>query len=117
MKHRLSLMWPPVLIGVLFLLAWQALVVIQDLKPYLLPAPSLIFTTFISNLNLMWSTGLYTATTAALGLVFGTAIGIVFAMIAQRFFTFRNLMIPVAAGSSSPRSSCSSRSSSTSTAA
>lgn len=98
MKHRLSLIWPPLLIGALFLLAWQALVVIQDLKPYLLPAPSLIFTTFITNLNLMWATGLYTATTAVLGLIFGTVVGIVFAMIAQRFFTFRNLMIPVAAG-------------------
>ncbi|MGA0944532.1 MAG: ABC transporter permease [Candidatus Nanopelagicales bacterium] len=98
MKHRLSLIWPPLLIGALFLLAWQALVVIQDLKPYLLPAPSLIFTTFITNLNLMWATGLYTATTAVLGLIFGTVVGIVFAMVAQRFFVFRNLMIPVAAG-------------------
>ena len=98
MKHRISLIWPPLLLGALFLLAWQALVVIQDLKPYLLPAPSLIFTTFISNLNLMWSTGIYTATTAVLGIFFGTLVGILLAMVAQRFFVFRNLMIPVAAG-------------------
>ena len=98
MKGRLNAIWPPLLIGALFLIAWQALVVIQDLKPYLLPAPSLIFTTFITNLSLMTSTGLYTATTALLGLILGTALGILLAMVAQRFFVFRNVMIPVAAG-------------------
>jgi len=97
-KSRLSAIWPPVFLGAVFLIAWQALVVTQDLKPYLLPAPSLIFTTFTSNLPLMLGTGLYTATTAALGLVLGTSVGILFAMVAQRFFAFRNLMIPVAAG-------------------
>jgi NitT/TauT family transport system permease protein len=98
MRGRLNLIWPPLLIGAIFLIAWEALVVIQELKPYLLPAPSLIFTTFTSNLNLMWATGIYTATTAMLGLVFGTIVGILLAMVAQRFFVFRNLMIPVAAG-------------------
>jgi NitT/TauT family transport system permease protein len=98
MRGRLNLIWPPLLIGAIFLIAWEALVVIQELKPYLLPAPSLIFTTFTSNLNLMWATGIYTATTAVLGLVFGTIVGILLAMVAQRFFVFRNLMIPVAAG-------------------
>ncbi|MGI9197700.1 MAG: ABC transporter permease [Candidatus Nanopelagicales bacterium] len=98
MKGRLNAIWPPILIGALFLLAWQALVVIQDIKPYLLPAPSLIFTTFTTNLGLMAATGLYTATTALLGLILGTVIGILFAMVAQRFFVARNLMLPIAAG-------------------
>jgi len=97
-KGRLNAVWPPLLLGAIFLIAWQALVVVQDIKPYLLPAPSLIFTTFTSNLSLMLATGLYTATTAVLGLVLGTLLGILFAMVAQRFFVFRNLMIPVAAG-------------------
>lgn len=98
MKGRLNAIWPPILIGAAFLIAWQALVVVQDIKPYLLPAPSLIITTFTTNIPLMWGTGLYTATTALFGLLLGTTIGILFAMVAQRFFVLRNLMIPVAAG-------------------
>jgi len=97
-KSKINAIWPPILLAALFLLAWQALVVIQDLKPYLLPAPSLIFTTFITNLSLMMATGLYTATKPVLGLLLGTVLGIVLGMVAQRFFVFRTLMIPVAAG-------------------
>ena len=33
MSDRLKYIWPPVLIGVLGLAAWQALVVVQDIKP------------------------------------------------------------------------------------
>lgn len=98
MKERLKYIWPPVLLAIIFLLIWQAIVVIQNLPPYLLPSPSLIFSTFASNISLMWAAGLYTGTTAFLGLVVGTVIGILFAVIAQRFFVLRNLMIPIAAG-------------------
>ena len=68
MNDRLRMIWPPILVGVLFLALWQLIVVVQDIKPYLLPAPSLIGENFFGNLPLMWSTALYTGTTALLGL-------------------------------------------------
>jgi ABC-type nitrate/sulfonate/bicarbonate transport system permease component len=37
MSSRLRAIWPPILIAVIFLGAWQLLVVVQDIKPYLLP--------------------------------------------------------------------------------
>jgi NitT/TauT family transport system permease protein len=98
MGGRLKAIWPPVLIAVIFLAAWQVLVVVRDLKPYLLPAPSLIASNFFSDIPLMWSATLYTGTTALLGLVFGTLLGILAALLAQRFVVVNNLVTPLAAG-------------------
>ena len=78
--ERMKFIWPPVLIAVLFLSAWQLLVVVRDIQPYLLPAPSLIAENFFGDIALMWETALYTGTTAFLGLVFGTIVGLVMAL-------------------------------------
>lgn len=98
MGGKLKAIWPPILIAVVFLSAWQLLVVVQNIKPYLLPAPSLIAQNFFSSLNLMLGTAFYTATTAALGLLFGTILGLVMALLAQRFIVVNNLVTPLAAG-------------------
>jgi NitT/TauT family transport system permease protein len=98
MAHRLRSVWPPLLFAVVFLGLWQLLVVTRDIKPYLLPAPSLIWENFSGQLGLMSSTALYTATTALLGLVLGTAVGLVLALLAQRFIVVNHLMTPLAAG-------------------
>ncbi len=98
MGGRLKAIWPPILIALVFLAAWQLLVVVQDIKPYLLPAPSLIVTNFFKDLGLMWGATLYTGTTAFLGLLFGTVLGILAALLAQRFVVVNNLVTPLAAG-------------------
>lgn len=98
MAQRLKFIWPPILIAVLFLAAWQALVVSQDIKPFLLPAPSLIGENFLGDIDLMWQTAFYTGTTAFLGLLFGTILGILMALLAQRFIVVNNLITPLAAG-------------------
>jgi NitT/TauT family transport system permease protein len=98
MSTRLKSVWPPILIAVVFLAAWQLLVVVQDIKPYLLPAPSLIASNFFSDLGLMWGAAFYTGTTALLGLMIGTTLGLVAALLAQRFIVVNNLITPLAAG-------------------
>ena len=98
MSERLKSIWPPILIGALFLGAWQLLVVARDIKPFILPAPSLILSNFFGDVGLMSSTAFYTATTALLGLVFGTAVGLLAALLAQRFMVVNNLVAPLAAG-------------------
>lgn len=98
MAARWRAIWPPVVIGLGFLAIWQLIVVVNDIKPYLLPAPSLIFSNFFSNLGMMFSTAFYTGSTAFLGLVFGTIVGLVLALLAQRFAVVNNLATPLAAG-------------------
>lgn len=98
MSDRLKYVWPPLLIAVVFLAAWQLLVVTQGIEPYLLPAPSLIGSNFFTDIDKMWETALYTGTTALLGLMFGTILGIAMALVAQRFVLVNNLITPLAAG-------------------
>ena len=98
MPERIRSIWPPILFAVAFLGLWQIIVIVNDIQPYLLPAPSLIATNFFGDLGLMWSTAFYTATTAFLGLVLGTLVGLVFALLAQRFGVVNNLITPLAAG-------------------
>lgn len=96
--NRLRFVWPPILVALVFLGVWQVFVVVQNIKPYLLPAPSLIATNFASSISLMWETGLYTGTTAFLGLVFGLLMGLVLALLAQRLIVVNKLITPLAAG-------------------
>lgn len=98
MRQRLNYIWPPVVVAIGFLLAWQLFVVLRNIQPYLLPAPSLILGNFFKDLPLMWSAALYTGTTALFGLLLGTSVGVLAALVAQRFFVVRNLITPLAAG-------------------
>ncbi len=98
MSERLRNIWPPILIGVGALLLWQLVVMLADIKPYLLPAPSLIATNFFGDIALMWGAGFYTGTTALLGLALGTTLGVLAALLAQRFIVVNNLITPLAAG-------------------
>lgn len=98
MSSRLRSIWPPVLIAVIALVGWQLLVVVRDIQPYLLPSPSLIASNFFKDVGLMWGAGFYTGTTALLGLMFGTFLGILASLLAQRFVVVNNLITPLAAG-------------------
>ncbi|MFM8896828.1 MAG: hypothetical protein ACKOE2_16045, partial [Actinomycetales bacterium] len=97
-SSRFRGIWPPLLVAAVFLGAWQAIVVINDIKPFLLPAPSLIFTNFFGDIDLMAAAALYTGTSAFLGLVVGTLLGLLAALLAQRLVVVNNLITPLAAG-------------------
>lgn len=100
MTKRLNfgLIWPPLLIAAIFLGLWQFIVVANDIKPYLLPAPTLIYENFTTDLSLMWAAAYYTGTTAFLGLLFGTIAGLIMALLAQRLIVVNKLVTPLAAG-------------------
>ncbi|MDO8307333.1 MAG: ABC transporter permease [Actinomycetota bacterium] len=98
MSSRLRSIWPPVLIAIIALVGWQLLVVVREIQPYLLPSPSLIASNFFKDLSLMWGAGFYTGTTALLGLMLGTFLGILASLLAQRFVVVNNLITPLAAG-------------------
>ena len=98
MAARLRSAWPPILFTVVLLGAWQVLVLAKDIKPYLLPAPSLIWENFSRDFGIMASTAMYTATTAILGLLFGTIVGLAMALLAQRFVVVYRITTPLAAG-------------------
>ena len=98
MGERIKAIWPPVLVAFVVLGAWQVIVVVNDVEPYLLPAPSLIFSNFFNLIDLMVSSAVYTGSTALQGLIFGTVSGVLVALLAQRFVVVNNLAAPLAGG-------------------
>lgn len=95
---RLRYVWPPVLIALVVLGAWELLVVWRDIKPFLLPSPSFIASNIVSSWGSLWSAAMYTGLTALIGLVLGTVLGLVLALLAQRLVVVNKLMTPLAAG-------------------
>ena len=87
----------PVVVGVLFLLGWQLLVVANDIKPYLLPKPTAIWQQVDRNFADIVDTATVTGTNALVGLVVGAVLGILAALVASRSRVVDSLLVPLAA--------------------
>ena len=68
--------WPPLVFGIGFLVLWEAMVQIFDLKPYFLPTPSSIWTAFHENAGLIWDATKVSGMNALVGLLVGTVLGV-----------------------------------------
>lgn len=88
---------PPVLLGVLALVAWQLVVVLGDIQPYLLPAPTAILTQLLLVLPVLWTSLLATASNALIGLVAGAVLAIGMALLASRLSFVDELLTPIVA--------------------
>jgi NitT/TauT family transport system permease protein len=88
--------WPPVVFGVAFLVLWELAVEAFDLKPYFLPPPSAIWEEFTSNFDLIWDATRVSGSNALVGLVVGTALGIVMSFVLMRFRLLNEMFTPLA---------------------
>jgi NitT/TauT family transport system permease protein len=91
-----GLLWPPLVFGVAFLLLWELAVRVFDFQPYFLPAPSAIWDAFRTNTSLIWEATKVSGLNALLGLVVGTAIGVVMAFLLARWRLVDDLLAPLA---------------------
>lgn len=83
---------------VLFLLIALTLEVLCDLsiiKPYIMPAPSLIIARFADNSNTIMNACAYTLIEATLGLLLGAITGFLFAVLMDRFILARVSLAPL----------------------
>jgi NitT/TauT family transport system permease protein len=87
----------PIAVGVLLLAGWQALVVGNDIKPYLLPKPSAIWEQMVHNRADILTTARVTGTNALVGLLAGAILGILVALVASRFRVVDSMLVPLAA--------------------
>lgn len=87
----------PVLVGVAFLAGWEALVRLNDIRPYLLPAPSAIWTQIVDNDSEILDSARVTGANALVGLLAGAVLGILAALVASRFRVVDSLLVPLAA--------------------
>ena len=88
---------PPVVLGVLVLLAWELLVQAAKIQPYLLPAPSAIGKQLSLVLPGLWAAMLATGSNALIGLILGSVLAIVLALVASRLRFVDQLIAPVVA--------------------
>jgi NitT/TauT family transport system permease protein len=80
---------------VIFLGAWQALVVGLDIQPFVVPAPRAILTELAQNLPTVIAGSLRTGGNALVGLVVGTAIGVLAAVLAGALRIVDTLAAPL----------------------
>ena len=88
--------WPPIVFGLGFLLLWQGIVQIFDLKPYFLPTPSSIWTAFHDNAALIWDATKVSGMNALVGLLVGTVFGVAISFLLGRFRLLNDLVAPLA---------------------
>jgi NitT/TauT family transport system permease protein len=88
---------PPIIVGIVFIAAWELFVKARDIKPYLLPAPSLIWREFRRQWDGIWQATLHTGSNALVGLLVGATLGVLLAMVSSRFRIFNDMITPLAA--------------------
>ena len=97
MTGRAARIGIPIAVCVLFLAGWQALVVGNDIKPYLLPKPTAIWEQMVHNRADILTTARVTGTNALVGLLAGAILGILVALVASRFRVVDSMLVPLAA--------------------
>jgi NitT/TauT family transport system permease protein len=88
---------PPVLLGVAGLALWELVVVLADIKPYLLPAPTAIWQQLVLILPALWSALLATGANALFGLIGGAVLAVLVALIASRVRAIDEIVAPIVA--------------------
>jgi NitT/TauT family transport system permease protein len=82
--------------GIAFLALWEAAVKAFDLKPYFLPAPSVIWTQFRDGFGLVWEASMVSGGNALVGLLVGMVLGVAMAFVLGRYRLLNDLVTPLA---------------------
>ena len=88
---------PPVAFGVVVLALWQWFVDARDIAPYVLPAPSAIWSAAVDGHSLIASAARDTGANALVGLLAGSVLALVAAAVAVRIRIADELITPLAA--------------------
>lgn len=83
-RGALAAAGPALVFGVLFLAGWQLLVRAADIAPYVLPAPSEIWSSALDESSRITDAALHTGANALIGLVIGTVLAVLTAALATR---------------------------------
>lgn len=85
----------PLVVGVLGLVAWEATVTLGHIAPFVLPSPTVIAEQFWASREVIWRTGLASGANALVGLILGSVLAVLAALLASRFALFHRLSAPV----------------------
>lgn len=91
-----ELVVPPLIFGALFLGTWEAIVRVYDIKPFLLPSPSAIWSNLLDNWTKVYDAMVVTGANAFVGLLFGVLCGVGLSFVLMRFNLINELVTPLA---------------------
>jgi NitT/TauT family transport system permease protein len=87
---------PPLIVGVLFVGTWELIVRAFDIRPFLLPSPSAIWSALGDNLGKVFDAMVATGQNALVGLLFGIVAGVAMSFVLMRFSAMNELVTPLA---------------------
>ena len=88
---------PPLVLGVLVIAAWELFVKVGRVAPYIVPAPSAIWANLVEQRVNVWQAALASGENALIGLIAGSLLGVLVAVLASRFAALSEVSIPFAA--------------------
>jgi NitT/TauT family transport system permease protein len=88
---------PPLMVGVAAIVAWQLTVTLGRIAPFIVPAPSAIWTELVGERANVWNAALASGANALIGLIGGAIAGVLAAMAASRWRSLSEVSVPFAA--------------------
>jgi len=88
---------PPIVVGVAMLVVWQLTVTLGRIAPFIVPAPTAIWAEMRAQKLNIWNAALASGENALIGLIGGTVVGILAAMLASRWRPLSEVSVPFAA--------------------
>ena len=95
-RRVVYMVWPPVVFGIAFLVAWEVAVKVFDWKEYFLPAPSVIWEAFVENIDNVRDAAIVSGRNALVGLIVGTSLGVAMSFLLMRFRLLNDMVSPLA---------------------
>ncbi len=85
----------PLIIGLGLLVVWQAIIMITAAPPFILPSPAAVVAVLIERADTISAHALVTLSEILLGLLFGTALGAISALVMAHVTAARRWLLPV----------------------
>ncbi len=96
LRRTVQAVWPPAVFGGAFLFVWEMIVRVKDIKVFLLPAPSAIWSALLDNLGNVRDAAMVTGANALVGLLLGVVLGVAVSFLLMRFRLLDELTTPLA---------------------
>ena len=95
-RRGVSVVAPPVILGVVFVALWQLWVVVADVQPYVIPRPTKIWQSIVDDFDIVRRASTVTGMNAFVGLLLGSILGFVVAVATNRFHIVDEIVNPLA---------------------
>lgn len=89
---------PPIVFGIAFVAVWQLFVRLANVRSFVLPAPSDIWSSTVASHHLITSAAWHSGVNALVGLLMGVIGGVLLASLASRLRIAGNVLTPLVAG-------------------